>query len=130
MSTILRLIGALALLGPGALALPHPDVPSATTTATPTTDPVTTPAPSTTPETTPAPSSSSSTSSLPLGEVPYEGRCDWSYCNSVGLSVCYYWGGITGYDSRHNPVPGETLTTLGPCSTVTSEVASATITSA
>ncbi|KAI1771272.1 hypothetical protein F4818DRAFT_209000 [Hypoxylon cercidicola] len=105
MSAILRIIGALALLS-GAVALPHPDAPVATPSPT---VPVT---PATSPSTTPPPS----TSSLPLGEVPYTGDCDLNFCNSLGTSVCVYWGGITGWDSMHNPRPGETMTMLGPCS--------------
>lgn len=29
---------------------------------------------------------------------------------------CWYWGGFTGYDVSLGPLPGETITKLGPCS--------------
>ncbi|KAI0180123.1 hypothetical protein GGR52DRAFT_228424 [Hypoxylon sp. FL1284] len=120
MSMILRgVIGALALLGSGALALPHPDGPATPTpmatgpfsgtTASPSPPP---PPPTTTP---PPPPPTSRSSSV-YGEIPFTGDCDHEFCNSLGTSVCFYWGGITGFDSMHNPRPGETQTLLGPCS--------------
>ncbi|XXH05197.1 hypothetical protein Hte_011622 [Hypoxylon texense] len=138
MSAILRLIGALALLASSAVALPHPDIiPSATITSVVdttepsatgyVTPPASTPTPTSAPPptTTPPPAYTPSTHSLATGEAPYEGTCDWGYCNSLGLSVCAYWGGITGWNSYHQPLPGETFTTLGPCSTASAETTGA-----
>ncbi|KAI6092628.1 hypothetical protein F4821DRAFT_138078 [Hypoxylon rubiginosum] len=103
MSTmIMRLTGALALLGSGALALPHPDLPPATLTQTVTAAPMTT-TDWTTMIVTASPSFSTSTLD-----------CDQRVCVN-GTSWCRYWAGITGWDSYHQPIPGETVTNLGTC---------------
>ncbi|OTA66561.1 hypothetical protein K449DRAFT_234061 [Hypoxylon sp. EC38] len=44
-------------------------------------------------------------------------HCDYSYCNSLGSNVCFYWAGYTSWDVSRGPIPGETPTILGPCST-------------
>ncbi|KJR87824.1 uncharacterized protein SPSK_07931 [Sporothrix schenckii 1099-18] len=58
--------------------------------------------------TTSAPSSSSRTSSL---------SCDLRYCDA-GTSYCEYWGGYSSFDvSQGRPIPGETRSSIGVCST-------------
>lgn len=46
--------------------------------------------------------------------------CQPGYCEN-GTSYCWYWGGITGWDSAFNPVPGMVRTSIGTCATSTSE---------
>ncbi|KAI0146024.1 hypothetical protein F4776DRAFT_660895 [Hypoxylon sp. NC0597] len=97
------LITTLALLVPAAWAFPRQ---LDTATAATTVDSVTP-----TPTTTPPPSAiDSATSTL---------HCDYSYCNSLGSNVCFYWAGYTSWDVSRGPIPGETPTILGPCSTET-----------
>lgn len=40
--------------------------------------------------------------------------CDIRYCRD-GTQFCEYWAGITGWDVSEGPIPGETITALGPC---------------
>ncbi|KAI0841660.1 hypothetical protein F5Y06DRAFT_196161 [Hypoxylon sp. FL0890] len=63
------------------------------------------------PTTTPPPSASDSTTSS------FTGHCDYSFCNSLGSDVCFYWAGYTSWDVSRGPIPGEIPTVLGPCST-------------
>ncbi|RYP79218.1 hypothetical protein DL771_000196 [Monosporascus sp. 5C6A] len=42
-------------------------------------------------------------------------HCDNVLCTDDRV-WCWYWGGITGYDVGRGPLPGETITVLGPCS--------------
>ncbi|RYP85439.1 hypothetical protein DL769_000992 [Monosporascus sp. CRB-8-3] len=42
-------------------------------------------------------------------------HCDNVLCTNDRV-WCWYWGGITGYDVGLGPLPGETITVLGPCS--------------
>ncbi|RYP21206.1 hypothetical protein DL765_002345 [Monosporascus sp. GIB2] len=42
-------------------------------------------------------------------------HCDNVLCTNDSV-WCWYWGGITGYDVGLGPLPGETITVLGPCS--------------
>ncbi|KIH92176.1 hypothetical protein SPBR_03201 [Sporothrix brasiliensis 5110] len=58
--------------------------------------------------TTAAPFSSSRSSSL---------SCDLRYCDA-GTSYCEYWGGYSSFDvSQGRPIPGETRSSIGVCST-------------
>lgn len=41
--------------------------------------------------------------------------CDYAYCDGTS-SWCFYWAGVTAYDPQRGPVPGETITNIGPCS--------------
>jgi hypothetical protein len=43
-------------------------------------------------------------------------NCDNRYCDGT-TSWCFYWGGVTSYDLTLGPVPGETRTALGLCTT-------------
>ncbi|UNI14440.1 hypothetical protein JDV02_001069 [Purpureocillium takamizusanense] len=44
--------------------------------------------------------------------------CDFTYCDGSS-SWCFYWAGVTAYDSKGAPIPGETRTNLGPCGAAT-----------
>lgn len=70
-----------------------------------------------TPTATPsAGSSSPSTTSAPSGSSSSR-SCDLRYCDA-GTSYCEYWGGYSSFDvSQGRPVPGETRTSIGVCST-------------
>ncbi|KAK1637293.1 hypothetical protein BDP81DRAFT_393966 [Colletotrichum phormii] len=48
-------------------------------------------------------------------------NCDHKWCQD-GTSLCAYWAGITGWDPTEGPVPGETVTSVGECSVVPSQV--------
>ncbi|KAI1417726.1 hypothetical protein F5Y13DRAFT_185058 [Hypoxylon sp. FL1857] len=63
------------------------------------------------PTTTSPPSAPDSTTST------FTGHCDYSYCNTLGSNVCFYWAGYTSWDVSRGPIPGEIPTVLGPCST-------------
>ncbi|OTA93080.1 hypothetical protein M434DRAFT_395954 [Hypoxylon sp. CO27-5] len=65
--------------------------------------------------------STTTTSSLPsaLDSATTTLHCDYSYCNSLGSNVCFYWAGYTSWDVSRGPIPGEKPTILGPCSTET-----------
>ncbi|KAF4824017.1 hypothetical protein CGCTS75_v010218 [Colletotrichum tropicale] len=41
-------------------------------------------------------------------------ECDHQWCQN-GASMCAYWAGVTGFDPSRGPIPGETVTNLGPC---------------
>ncbi|KAF4887679.1 hypothetical protein CGCF415_v014754 [Colletotrichum fructicola] len=41
-------------------------------------------------------------------------KCDHQWCQD-GASMCAYWAGVTGFDPSRGPIPGETVTNLGPC---------------
>ncbi|KAI0382955.1 hypothetical protein F5Y04DRAFT_36082 [Hypomontagnella monticulosa] len=45
----------------------------------------------------------------------FTGRCDYSFCNTDGNNVCFYWAGYTSWDVSRGPIPGEVPTVLGPC---------------
>ncbi|KAL0930981.1 uncharacterized protein CTRU02_213716 [Colletotrichum truncatum] len=45
-------------------------------------------------------------------------KCDHRWCQN-GSSMCLYWAGVTGWDPFQGPIPGETHTVLGSCSSST-----------
>ncbi|KAL1897685.1 hypothetical protein Sste5346_003993 [Sporothrix stenoceras] len=83
-----------------------------TVTTTGTITPTPTPPP---PSTTP--SSFSSLSGNTSSSSPSSSRsCDLRYCDA-GTSYCEYWGGYSSFDvSQGRPIPGETRTSIGVCS--------------
>ncbi|KAI1769064.1 hypothetical protein GGR53DRAFT_277325 [Hypoxylon sp. FL1150] len=115
MSPMLRLTGALALalLGSVGTALPHPDSPLAPEVTTLLATVTATEVDATTITITSPPSSSSLTTTD--GVLPYTGSCDGGPVCVSGTKYCHYWAGITGWDSNHNPVPGETVASIGTC---------------
>lgn len=44
--------------------------------------------------------------------------CHMQYCDG-STSWCLFWGGLTTFDGRHGPVPGETRAPLGLCQPAT-----------
>ncbi|KAK2732122.1 hypothetical protein CKAH01_02068 [Colletotrichum kahawae] len=49
-------------------------------------------------------------------------KCDHQWCQN-GASMCAYWAGVTGFDPSRGPIPGETVTNLGPCAMPTASAA-------
>ncbi|KAF4852540.1 hypothetical protein CGCSCA4_v002866 [Colletotrichum siamense] len=49
-------------------------------------------------------------------------KCDHQWCQD-GASMCVYWAGVTGFDPSRGPIPGETVTNLGPCAMPTATAA-------
>ncbi|KAJ5013689.1 hypothetical protein K4K57_002453 [Colletotrichum sp. SAR 10_99] len=53
-------------------------------------------------------------------------NCDHQWCQN-GASMCAYWAGVTdflpGFDPSRGPIPGETVTNLGPCAMPTATAA-------
>ncbi|KAI8160438.1 hypothetical protein K4K49_006687 [Colletotrichum sp. SAR 10_70] len=49
-------------------------------------------------------------------------KCDHQWCQD-GASMCAYWAGVTGFDPSRGPIPGETVTNLGPCAMPTATAA-------
>ncbi|EQB46943.1 hypothetical protein CGLO_13970 [Colletotrichum gloeosporioides Cg-14] len=49
-------------------------------------------------------------------------KCDHQWCQD-GASMCAYWAGVTGFDPSRGPIPGETVTNLGPCAIPTATAA-------
>ncbi|KFH47958.1 hypothetical protein ACRE_012550 [Hapsidospora chrysogenum ATCC 11550] len=47
---------------------------------------------------------------IPAGPL----ACDLNFCDGK-TSWCFYWAGVTSWDPTHGPIPGESLTAIGPC---------------
>lgn len=60
--------------------------------------------------------SGNSTSSFSSSSSSSSRSCDLRYCDA-GTSYCEYWGGYSSFDvSQGRPIPGETRTSIGVCS--------------